>query len=91
MSEKIRCAEHGDQDQSFVCAHLVESLNTGLGVGFYYSSEPRGDAWCEACEEVRVREGGVSGDWNERSEAFANIQLLCGACYDKVRDLNESD
>ena len=85
MSEKVECSIHGPQDETFVCCHLVESLRTGNRVGFYFASEPRGDAWCEACEEVRIREG---GDWNDRSEAFANIKLLCGACYDEVKKIN---
>ena len=85
MSEKVECSIHGSQDETFVCCHLVESLRTGNRVGFYFASEPRGDAWCEACEEVRIREG---GDWNDRSEAFANIKLLCGACYDEVKKIN---
>jgi len=53
--------------------------------GSFGQVAPRGDAWCSACEEVRVREGGSTGDWNERSEAFAGIKLLCGACYDRLR------
>ena len=88
MADTVECSEHGPQETTFVCQHLVRSLSTHEPVGFFFASEPRGDAWCSACEEVRVREGGESGDWNERSEAFAGIQLLCGACYDKVRRLN---
>ena len=88
MIRRVECAKHGPQEETFVCCHLVESLRTRKKVGFYYSSEPRGDAWCEACEEVRIREGGETGNWNDRSEAFADIKLLCGACYDEVRKLN---
>jgi hypothetical protein len=88
MIERIECSEHGAQEATYVCCHLAESLHTGEKVGFFYASEPRGDAWCTACEEVRIREGGDTGDWNDRSEAFAKIKLLCGACYDKVKKLN---
>ena len=88
MTDTVDCAEHGPQEPTFACQHLVRSLTTQKPVGFFFASEPRGDAWCSACEEARIREGGESGDWNERSEAFARIQLLCGACYDKVRRLN---
>lgn len=90
MANVVQCGEHGQQEETFVCRHLAQSLRSGGKVGFFYSSRPRGDAWCAACEEVRVREGGASGDWNERSEAFAGIQILCGACYDKVRKSQES-
>ena len=88
MADSVECAEHGPQEPTFVCQHLARSLATQQPVGFFFAREPRGDAWCAACEEVRVREGGESGDFNERSEAFAGIQLLCGACYDKVRQLH---
>ena len=88
MSEMLECNEHGAQEETFVCKHLLQSLRTGQKVGFYWASEPRGDAWCHACEQVRLTEGGASGEWNERSEAFAQITILCGQCYDRVRDLN---
>ncbi len=88
MSGKVDCDEHGPQEATFVCCHLAGSLRTGKPVGFYNSGEPCGDAWCSACEEVRIREGGETGDWNDRSEAFADITLLCRACYDEIRKLN---
>ena len=88
MVDKVECSVHGPQDETFVCCHLVESLRSGNKVGFYYASEPRGDAWCESCEEMRVREGGESGDWNDKSSSYANVKLLCGACYDQVKRLN---
>ena len=42
----ISCDIHGDQEETFVCQHLVDSLHTRKPVGFYCASEPRGDAWC---------------------------------------------
>lgn len=58
-------------------------------MGFFYSGtlEERSDAWCRQCEEIRVREGGESGDWNERSMAFAKVGIICGACYDELRKI----
>ena len=41
--------------------------------------------WCAECEEVRIRCG---GDWNDESEAFAKIKLLCGGCWDRLKELN---
>jgi len=84
----VQCSIHGEQEETFVCRHLVESLHTGIPVGFFFESEPRGDAWCSECEVVRLREGGEGGDWNERSEAFAEIRLICGRCYDEIKALN---
>ena len=42
-------------------------------------------AWCRACDQVRIREG---GDWNEVSEAFAKITLICHHCYEAARARN---
>lgn len=86
--DTIDCEQHGKQDETFVCSHLAESLQSGDRAGFCFASEPRGDAWCDVCEEVRLKEGGTSGDWNEKSEAFAEITLICGKCYDKVKAQN---
>ena len=66
----------------------MHSLATRKAVGFFFASEPRGDAWCAACEAVRIKEGGSTGEWNERSEAFASIKLVCGTCYDEIRKLH---
>lgn len=84
----IDCETHGEQEEAFVCTHLVESLKKRKGVGFYFASEPRGDAWCNLCEEIRIKEGGSSGDWNERSEEFADISIVCGKCYDQIKAIN---
>ena len=88
MINTVECQTHGEQEETFVCLHLARSLSTGETVGFFWSGELRGDAWCSACEDVRIREGGSAGDWNERSEKFANIKLLCGVCYDRLRELH---
>lgn len=82
----VDCCNHGRQQATFVCQHLLESVRTGQRVGFHCAreDEPRSDAWCDSCETVRQAEGG----WNDRSEAVAGISLLCGACYDRARELN---
>lgn len=90
MSHYVQCTSHGKQQAAFVCAHLAASLSTGVPIGFFHSGSvaTRGDAWCAACEEVRLREGGETGHWNAASEAFAQITLVCGACYDRIAALN---
>src|SRR5437867_9591355 len=57
-------------------------------VGFWWANDPgnhRPDSWCTACNELLREEG---GEWNSRSESFADIQLLCAICYDSARELN---
>ena len=88
MTNTVECHTHGEQEATYVCQHLVSALIQGERVGFHWASEPRGDAWCSACEKARIREGGATGDWNDRSEAFARVKLLCGTCYDRLRVLH---
>lgn len=79
----VQCGEHGPQQETFTCEHLV----SGSGLGFNYNEEadnPRPDAWCDACEEIRRQSDG----WNEESESKIKIVLLCGKCYDATRERN---
>jgi hypothetical protein len=91
MSENTRtvhCKKHGEQQETFVCNHLVNGLDTASPVGFWRAEDPgnfRPDAWCTACNEVLREE---AGEWNERSESFADLKLLCGKCYYSARELN---
>jgi len=61
--------------------------------GFFWGTDPENprnpcpDAWCAACDKA-LQAGG--GDWNEESEAFAQIKLVCDACYDRIRLRNMS-
>jgi hypothetical protein len=87
-SDQITCSQHGSQDSTFVCQHIARSLTTGIAVGFHWPREnernPRPDAWCSACERMRV-DGG--GDWTEEMGPSLDIQTLCGGCYDSAKDL----
>ena len=84
----VECCEHGKQPATYVCQHTVQSLRDGKPRGFWSSVEspenPRPDSWCSACEDVVNR----VGEWNDESEAFAGVKLLCGACYDKAKQMN---
>lgn len=85
---EVECGKHGARSVTFVCRHLIASLRSGERVGFVSASDSadsRPDAWCHACESVRVACG---GRWTDESESFAGVTLLCSACYDEVRTLN---
>lgn len=60
MTSTMECHDHGTQEETFVCCHLVSAIRTGDNLGFFRAGEPRGDAWCAACEQVRIAEGGVN-------------------------------
>ena len=84
----VECPEHGAQHAAFVCRHL--NLETPVGfVEGYDPEDPDGQlyqAWCHACDEILMDEG----DWNDRSEAFAQPRMICRACYRQMRELNRS-
>jgi len=93
MSEKdsktVECALHGEERAAYVCRHLDLHEPVGFVEG-HDPDEPDVElfqAWCAACDEVLVREG----EWNDRSEAFAGIRLVCRACYREIRDLHRKD
>lgn len=84
----VECCEHGEQQATYVCQHIVQSLRDGQPRGFWSSEaspdNPRPDSWCDECEAVVNR----VGEWNDESEAFAGVTLLCGACYDRAKQMN---
>ncbi|MCW8987136.1 MAG: hypothetical protein OQK75_05630 [Gammaproteobacteria bacterium] len=83
---KIECEAHGSADITFVCQHLVGGEHLGFNLG-YDPEEPDElypAAWCDECERVLEEEG----EWNDKSEAFADIKLLCAHCYEDTRERN---
>jgi len=84
----VECSEHGEQQATFVCQHIIQTLNDKNPRGFWCANDPinsRPNAWCSECE-AKVQE--TNGEWNDESEEFAGVSLLCGACYDKAKELN---
>jgi len=84
----VNCTKHGESYATFVCQHLAR----GFGLGFFCAEDPQDpqpDGWCAACNQILDKEGG----WNDRSEKFAGITLVCAHCYDmiKQRNLLQSD
>ena len=68
----------------------------GLGLGFYVANGPHpGDegespfegcpnGWCGECEKKRLECGG----WNDESEAFSGVTLVCVYCFEEIRRRN---
>ncbi|MBN1904118.1 MAG: hypothetical protein JW927_03385 [Deltaproteobacteria bacterium] len=85
----VECSTHGKQQATYVCQHIIQSLRDGIPRGFW-SAEPepgdlRPDSWCSACEEMVNK---TCGEWNDESEEFAGVTLLCGECYDRAKAMN---
>jgi hypothetical protein len=86
-SSLMECARHGTHRPAFICQHL----QFGEGVGFNPSDEPFDaewpfqSAWCDECDKVLLREG----EWNDVSEGFAKIMLICEGCLEEIRNRNQ--
>ena len=84
----VTCASHGVQPPTFVCQHLVESLDSRRAIGFWWSREDdsdRPDAWCSACKEQLAS---TNQQWTAETVQFARPKLLCGSCYDLAYQIN---
>lgn len=86
----ITCHTHGLQRTAFVCQHLDrvtrkgfhESLETQPGMEL--GEDEDFEAWCDECEQVRLKYNG----WDEESEKFANIKVVCEGCYFEMKKVN---
>jgi hypothetical protein len=82
----IECDTHGTSTATYICKHLVQGENLGFNIGF----DPENpfdlypDAWCDECDKILDEEG----EWNERSESFADIKIVCTQCYMNARERN---
>ena len=90
MEKKIQCKKHGERYPAFVCQHLVDG--TGLGFWEPFDSDPTKtyteeelNAWCNKCDEILIKEG----EWNDKSEAFAQIKLVCDKCFFRMKLANK--
>lgn len=83
----MECARHGTHRPAFICQHL----QFGEGIGFNEDDEPFDaewpfrNAWCDECDKVLLREG----EWNDVSEGFAKITLICEGCLEEIRSRNQ--
>ena len=86
MSE-VRCQQHGSQKAAIVCQHLLESMHDDEPRGLWVSTDEDGyiNAYCNACEDYRLRNG---GDWPEDANTYIKAKLLCLECFGKLRKLN---
>jgi uncharacterized protein YjaG (DUF416 family) len=85
----VECCTHGNRFPAYVCQHL--NLHTPVGFNEPFNSDPdvtyandELNAWCDACDTVLTE----AGEWNDESEAFAKIKLICDACFFEMKKLN---
>ncbi len=81
--ERVSCQTHGEAYATFVCGHLAEGAATEWYSAEPIDADPWPSAWCDACHRAFLAEG----EWNERSEAAADLRvtLICHRCYEALR------
>ncbi|MCQ4139418.1 DUF6882 domain-containing protein [Chryseobacterium sp. EO14] len=86
----VDCVHHGYSRPAFVCQHLTLETPKGFEEAFEtykgmeLDEEDDFQAWCSKCEKVRIEHDG----WNEESESFAKIKLICENCYFELKEFN---
>lgn len=86
----VDCNQHGYARPAFICKHLDCKTVRGFHEAFdtYKGMELEEDddfqAWCDECEKIRIKHG----EWNEKSESFAQIKLICENCYFELKNFN---
>lgn len=91
--KKVECKNHGFARPAFVCQHLnfekqkgfEEAFETFEGMDLEEGEDFQ--AWCNECEKIRIKFDG----WNEESEKFAKIKLVCENCYFELKKFNTTN
>ncbi|MDW8549213.1 hypothetical protein NG800_009845 [Epilithonimonas ginsengisoli] len=87
----VDCGYHGFKRPAFICQHL--ELNSSNGFEEAFETFPGMDldedddfsAWCDECEKKRTECDG----WNDESEEFAKIKLICEDFYFEIKESNQ--
>ena len=75
---------------AFVCHHLLSGQPVGWNEPEEYPEDEDDEfagcinAWCDECEDVV----NAAGEWNDETEAFADIRLICENCALQIKRLN---
>ena len=85
LSGQVQCDRHGPRPSAYVCDHLFRESRQGFVASTEQPDNPFPDAWCLACDEVRLAHGG----WNEASEKHLTVRVVCSDCYEMIRDRNQ--
>ena len=86
----IECKKHGKSRPAFICQHLNENEKKGFEesfeteIGMYLQEDDDLSAWCNKCEEIRIKDNG----WNDENMETAKIKLVCENCYFEIKEFN---
>lgn len=87
----VDCGSHGLRRPAYVCQHLDKVTPRGFNESFetwenmHLDDDDDFQAWCDECEQIRLKYDG----WNEESEKFARIKLICEDYYFDMKRINK--
>lgn len=77
----VTCSTHGERPSAVVCRHHLQGNERQVGF-VENSSEPDDlQAWCEDCEAMFRREGGMT----EQFVQFNDFAVVCIDCYASLK------
>jgi hypothetical protein len=84
VSNKIKCATHGDCGSAMVCGHILQTLRDEQPRGFLWAIDDEGEyqAICPSCDDLS------DAEWEASVKGAAVICLECfklAAAYNGVR------
>ncbi|HPF22635.1 MAG: hypothetical protein R3C08_09210 [Hyphomonas sp.] len=78
----IECSAHGSNEETFVCSHILETLQKRIPKGFHWILDHDGciQAFCDACWNATDEE------WAETSATVC--RLICLVCLKDAATIN---
>jgi hypothetical protein len=82
MNKRVACDEHGEDLATYVCVHVLDSLQDKKPRGFLWSLDDDDDysAICQECNDMSDEE------WEQKSSDL--LRVLCLGCFKKAAELN---
>jgi hypothetical protein len=77
----VACDTHGVRTAAVVCGHHLQATDRVLGFVENSSDPDDLQAWCDACEQFFLHEGGLTAAF----ERFNDRKIVCVACYEAIR------
>ncbi len=79
---KIDCDKHGSNEETFVCSHILETLQTKTPTGFHWILDEEGgvQAFCDACWNA------TDDEWAEMSGTVC--RMICLNCLKNAATIN---
>lgn len=83
----VDCGAHSEMRPSCVCQHLLAAVSERIvrGVNWLLDGDGNVNARCDDCEDFLQRHG---AEWNDETEAFAKIKLICERCFVTLKETN---